>query len=237
MLIPVAREFRIMGATAPTSRDDGFKDALKPVPDEKPRIRSGVAHRSHSTGKINKFSWEQRDENSCAAAAALVAGWELGLISPNMSSREAKTAERDLYRKMRELSDAPPRRGAEPVGVARAAETAGASTAISLSENPMMRKHKRMMMRLARAAGIPVRTRKPMARSRDNTTRKIMMVEVKSHDGVNGLHWLLKRPDDSVMDPRDGSNHPSLGQLNRAIAERGRHYEAVGATIELKRPG
>src|ERR1700749_5073072 len=110
MQIPVAREFRINVTTVPTSPDDTFQGALKSVRDEKPRNGGGAAHRSHRAGKINKFSWEQSGENSCAAAAMLVAGWELGLISPSMSWRKAKTAERDLYQKMKKLSDSPPAR-------------------------------------------------------------------------------------------------------------------------------
>jgi hypothetical protein len=116
----------------------------------------------------------------------------------------------------------------------------GIKTTISLSKGAVPREDKKEQADLvndAVAACIPVVSQHSMDRSLDNNSRKIVTLLVR-RDGVDlpGGHAAMERPDGSLMDPLDGSNHQSLADLNRALAPFGIEYRLNGIAIKLSAP-
>jgi hypothetical protein len=238
--IPVGGNLHLMAAAAaPPSPDDAFLRSLASARDAKPRNGRKAGHRGHPPGRIRKISHKQSHSKSCAAAALLCASWEMGLISHDMSARRAKGIETDFHRRMVEIPGAPPDQdGATTISIVRAAETMGLGSMISLSKSAIPRegaKAQADLINRAGIAGIAVLARRPMDRPLDNTSRRILMVDASKNGVKIGRHCVLERPDKSVMDPIDGSNHEDLAHLNRALAKRGIRYRPYGIAVDLKR--
>jgi Peptidase_C39 like family len=240
MQIPVGRRHDIMPA-APPSLDPTFLRALTSAQNAKPQNDGRGDSQGRPAGQIREFSQKQRFEKTCGAAALFCAAQEIGVYPHTTNLRHAKNIEADLYRRMEELAEVPGPGGSTPISIARAAKTMTMESTISLSKTSKPRIDNPRHATLAQSAGphgIRILSRQPRTPPLDNTSRRLLMVCL-THDGVDEPtgHALLERPDKSVMNPTDGSNHQSLAHYNRALARRGMHYRSLGIAIDLTRRG
>ena len=227
----------LMGDASPLS-GGAFSRALASVQNSTRHTNGRAERRDRAAERISKFSPKQSNPESCASAVLLCACLEMKLIPP-VNRHEQKAIEASFFREMVRLKEAPARDGGVTnLSVARVAKMMGIESTISLSTttNPGKDGHEQAyLLSRAKAAGINVEAGRPIDRI-DDTCRRIVMVDASVKGGDVSGHALLERPDGSLMDPADGSNHQSLAHLNRTLADRGISYRPFGVTINLKRP-
>ncbi|WP_018692599.1 hypothetical protein [Algicola sagamiensis] len=71
----------------------------------------------------------------------------------------------------------------------------------------------------------------------ENDERQMSVLAVKLFGAPAGLHWVMKRPDGSLMDPGTGKNTPDFLTLNQTMqsgSNRLVSYEETGISIVLK---
>jgi hypothetical protein len=197
--------------------------------------------------------YKQTYPNSCGASALLCAAMELGVLQrpknkdwplwmASVPLAADKTTETTLYSVTSGEGGRPPseRSGYSlPSNIGQAAEVMGLDCTVHVPTWSViaivLKTAYSAEMDAARAAGMTIRdTELPTPGARQRGLRVFRVGEDKVTSVASGLHWVMTRPDGSVMDPAAGIDVNSIEALAQVQKGMGAAYVDTGIGIILK---
>jgi hypothetical protein len=197
--------------------------------------------------------YKQTYPNSCGASALLCAAMELG-VKQRPSNRawplwmasapmaDDKTTETTLYSVTSGGGGTPPLPSSGyslPSNIGECASVLGLECTVHVPTwsviSIVLKTAYSAEMDAARRAGMTIRdTEMPKPGARERGLRVFRVGEDKALSVATGLHWVMTRPDGSVMDPAAGIDVNSIEALAQVQKGMGAAYVDTGIGIILK---